>query len=77
MKHTLLIVPIGTGVGLTTVSKGLIHAIERRGIEASYINPFNEKSLSIEKLEKLLRHGQEEMILEAILTQIEKISTHR
>ena len=76
MKHTLLMVPIGAGVGLTIVSKGLIHAIERHGVQTSYINPFNGNGLSIEKLEKLLSHGQEERILESILTQVEKASTH-
>ncbi len=72
MKHTLLMVPMGLGVGLTTVSIGLVHAFERQGVEVSYLNPFH--SLDINQVEHLLSTGQEETLLELIIEQVEKKS---
>lgn len=74
MKHTLLMVPIGLGVGLTTVSMGLLHAIESHGVSVTYLNPFNGGGLSIEAVERLLSQGKEDVILESIIRQVEAAS---
>jgi len=39
MRHTLLMVPIGLGVGLTTVSRGLIRALENQGLKTCFLDP--------------------------------------
>ncbi|WP_194848004.1 phosphate acetyltransferase [Candidatus Neptunochlamydia vexilliferae] len=72
MKHTILMVPMGLGVGLTTVSIGLVHALERQGINVSYLNPFTH--LDIDQVEHLLSSGKEETLLERIIEQVEKQS---
>jgi len=68
-------VPIGLGVGLTTVSIGLIHALESQGLSVNYLNPFgNQPNLDFNKIENLLSTGQEDVILEAIIGQVEQES---
>jgi len=75
MKHTILMVPIGLGVGLTTVSMGLIHALESQGLSVNYLNPFgNQPDLDFNKIENLLSTGQEDVILETIIRQVEQAS---
>ena len=66
-------VPVGLGVGLTTVSMGLIHALESRGIAVKYLNPFET---TIEKVEKLLSSGKEEVVLEEVIAQVAETSKH-
>ena len=39
MARTLLLIPVGHGVGLTSVSLGLLRALGRQGLEASYVKP--------------------------------------
>lgn len=68
MRHTLLMVPIGLGVGLTTVSIGLVHALERQGINTTYLTPFD----NIQEIERFLSTGQENAILEAVIGQVEE-----
>lgn len=68
MRHTLLMVPIGLGVGLTTVSIGLVHALERQGINTTYLTPFD----NIQEIERFLSAGQENAILEAVIGQVEE-----
>lgn len=70
MKHTILMVPIGLGVGLTTVSMGLIQAFENQGIDAKYLHPFED----IDAIEHLLSIGKKELILEKIFREVEKES---
>ena len=54
MKHTILMVPIGLGVGLTTISIGLIHALESQGLSVNYLNPFgNQPDFGFNKIENL------------------------
>jgi phosphate acetyltransferase len=74
MKHTLFMVPVGLGVGLTSVTMGLVQALERHGVDVSYFNPFVEGGLNIEKIEHLLSQGKEEVILESIIRQVEEKS---
>ncbi|MCP5506606.1 MAG: phosphate acetyltransferase [Chlamydiales bacterium] len=69
MSHTLFMVPIGLGVGLTTVSIGLVHALESQGTQVSYLNPFD---LDLNEIKHLLSHGKEDVIIEAIIEKVEK-----
>ena len=50
MKHTIRMVPIGLGVGLTTVSLGMVQALENQGIGVKYLNPFGPDLNEIEHL---------------------------
>ena len=70
MKHTILMVPIGLGVGLTTVSIGMVHVLESQGIDVSYLNPLGP---DLNEIEHLLSTGREDVILESIIEKIEKI----
>lgn len=69
MSHTLLMVPIGIGVGLTTVSLGLVHALESQGIQVSYLNPFD---LDLYEIEQLMSSGKEDIMIEMIIEKVEK-----
>lgn len=69
MSHTLLMVPIGLGVGLTTVSIGLVHALENQGIQVNYLNPFD---FDLNEIEHLLSTGKEDVIIDAIIEKVEK-----
>lgn len=40
MTKTVLLAPIGTGVGLYTVSLGLVRSMEDQGIKVSFVTPF-------------------------------------
>ena len=71
MKHTILMVPIGLGAGLTTVSLGMVHALESQGVEVEYLNPFGP---DFNEIEHLLSTGQEDIIIEAIIKKVEKLS---
>ncbi|MCL6379933.1 phosphate acetyltransferase [Pectobacterium brasiliense] len=39
MPRTIMLIPTGTGVGLTSISLGLIRAIERKGVRLSIFKP--------------------------------------
>jgi phosphate acetyltransferase len=39
MGRTLLVVPTGPAVGLTSTCLGLLSALERRGVRAGYVKP--------------------------------------
>lgn len=42
MKHTFFLVPISAGVGLTTVSVGLVHALDQRGVRVGFCKPVGQ-----------------------------------
>jgi phosphate acetyltransferase len=44
MKHTFFLAPAGTGVGLTTVTLGLVSALDRRGIRVAFFKPISQVS---------------------------------
>ncbi len=71
MKHTLLMVPIGLGVGLTTVTLGMVHVLESQGLDVKYLNSFGP---DLNEIEHLLSTGQEDVILESMIKKVEKIS---
>jgi phosphate acetyltransferase len=39
MKRCILVVPTGSGVGLTSISLGITRALDRRGVNAAFIRP--------------------------------------
>ena len=39
MAHTIMIIPIGTGVGVTSISLGLVRAFAREGVKVSFFKP--------------------------------------
>lgn len=43
MPKTLILVPINVGVGLTTVSLGLVRAFENQGIRVSFMKPVTQR----------------------------------
>lgn len=56
MQHILLMVPIGLGVGLLTVSRGLIRALENQGLKTCFLNLVshsNEEEVQISEEEAL------------------------
>jgi phosphate acetyltransferase len=44
MKHTFFLAPAGSGVGLTTVTLGLVSALDRRGIRVAFFKPISQVS---------------------------------
>lgn len=38
MSRRIMLIPVGTSVGLTTVSMGLVRAIEEQGIKLNFLN---------------------------------------
>ena len=39
MSRRIMLIPVGTSVGLTTVSMGLVRAIEEQGIKLNFYKP--------------------------------------
>ena len=37
MSRKIMLIPVGTSVGLTTVSMGLVRAIEEQGIKLNFL----------------------------------------
>ena len=44
MKHAFFLAPAGTGVGLTTVSLGLVNALDRRGVRVAFFKPISQRT---------------------------------
>src|ERR1700736_1324460 len=44
MKHTFFLAPARIGVGLTTVSLGLVNALDRRGVRVAFFKPIAQAS---------------------------------
>lgn len=42
MSRTIMLIPIGQGVGLTSVSLGLIHGFQREGLKANFFKPISQ-----------------------------------
>ncbi len=39
---TILLVPTGEGVGLTSACLGLVYALECQGVKAGFVKPFSQ-----------------------------------
>ena len=44
MSHRIMLIPVGSGVGLTSVSLGLLHACEQKGIKVGHFKPISQPS---------------------------------
>ena len=73
MKHTLLIVPIGLGVGLPTVSRGLERAFENQGLKVCFLDPVShlpaEKEIDEEKALAKVENPLPIQCVESLLSQ--------
>ena len=52
MKHAFFLAPAGTSVGLTTVSLGLVNALDRRGVRVAFFKPISQLTDSVSGLER-------------------------
>lgn len=83
MPQTLLVIPTGIGVGLSTVMLGLEYALEQQGLRVKRFKPIEqnkaplqaEKSFSIpiQHVEQLLSIGEEDNLLEEVLVNYKKL----
>ena len=44
MSHRIMLIPVGSGVGLTSVSLGLLHACQQKGIKVGHFKPISQPS---------------------------------
>lgn len=42
MSRTIILIPISTGIGLTSVSLGLVHALEQKGSKVGFLKPISQ-----------------------------------
>ncbi len=42
MSHRIMLIPVGFGVGLTSVTQGLIHACQQKGINVGHFKPISQ-----------------------------------
>ncbi|TCP95363.1 phosphotransacetylase [Cricetibacter osteomyelitidis] len=42
MSRTIILIPVSTGVGLTSVSLGLIHSLEQKGAKVGFMKPISQ-----------------------------------
>ena len=52
MAKRLMLIPVGTSVGLTTLSLGIVHALERQGTNVNFFKPIFQPRNSQQKAEK-------------------------
>ena len=64
---TILLVPTGEGVGLTSACLGLVYALECQGIKAGFVKPFSqEKTQQADNTTALYRHFSKSETVEPI-----------
>ena len=47
MSHRIMLLPVGFGVGLTSVAQGLIHACQQKGINVGHFKPISQPSRNL------------------------------
>lgn len=52
MSRTIILIPISAGVGLTSVSLGLIRALEQKGAKPAFMKPISQPSTGEDKLDR-------------------------
>lgn len=52
MSRTIILIPVSTGVGLTSVSLGLIQALEEKGAKVGFMKPISQPSSGEDKLDR-------------------------
>lgn len=50
MSRTIILIPVSTGVGLTSISLGLIHSLEQKGTKVAFMKPVSQPSTGEDKL---------------------------
>ena len=45
MSRSIMLIPIGTGVGVTSVSLGMVRAMERQGVAVNFFKPIAQPRL--------------------------------
>jgi len=64
---TILLVPTGEGVGLTSACLGLVYALECQGVKAGFVKPFSqEKNQDTDRTTALYRHLSQSETVEPI-----------
>lgn len=64
---TILLVPTGEGVGLTSACLGLIYALECQGVKAGFLKPFAQELNEVEdRTTALYRHISQSETVEPI-----------
>ena len=43
-SHRIMLIPVGFGVGLTSVALGLLHTCEQKGIKSGHFKPISQPS---------------------------------
>lgn len=74
MSRTIILIPISTGVGLTSVSLGLVHSLEQKGAKVGFLKPIAQpisgedtldRSTTIIRLSQTTETGKPFMLSEA------------
>lgn len=52
MSRTIILIPISAGVGLTSVSLGLIHSLEQKGAKIGFMKPISQPSSDEDMLDR-------------------------
>lgn len=52
MSRTIILIPVSTGVGLTSVSLGLIHSLEQKGAKVGFMKPISQPVSGEDKLDR-------------------------
>ncbi|HHF3863512.1 phosphate acetyltransferase [Haemophilus influenzae] len=52
MSRTIILIPVSTGVGLTSISLGLIHSLEQKGAKVAFMKPVSQPSTGEDKLDR-------------------------
>ncbi len=47
MSHKIMLIPVGFGVGLTSIALGLMHACQRKGINVGHFKPISQPSRNV------------------------------
>ena len=47
MSHRIMLIPVGFGVGLTSVSMGLLHACQQKGIKVAHFKPISQTTRNV------------------------------
>ncbi|MGV6989302.1 phosphate acetyltransferase [Testudinibacter sp. P17/SS/0325] len=52
MSRTIILTPVSAGVGLTSVSLGLVHALEQKGVKIAFMKPISQPSSGEDKIDR-------------------------
>ena len=52
MSRTIILIPISAGVGLTSVSLGLLQALEQKGAKIGFMKPISQPNTDEDKLDR-------------------------